>query len=165
MVIYAYFGKFSKNVEYKIDHTSKTKNHKTLKVSVASDSNHCASSGVKKNIFHKFLRILSRHISKNKNWKIVISQVSGHCTSFTSIWLGIKLNVGNSPSTSAKYNQTQPANIIHTRKTAPFPIGIAYFKLSRVSCVANPSIVGLHELPQNFQFLKNPIIKIKFAST
>ena len=56
---------FTTNVEYKINHISKTENHKIVKSNTKSVSEHFASSGTKK--MHIILKILNDHISKTKN--------------------------------------------------------------------------------------------------
>ena len=56
-------NQFTTNVEYKIDHTSKTKNRKKKKKTKKSISEHCGYFETKKN--SEDSRILSDHISKN----------------------------------------------------------------------------------------------------
>ena len=82
---------FIRNFEYKIDHISKTKNRKTVKISAKLVSEHCASSGIQffLAIFHIILRILNDHISNTKNLKIDFLFVSEYCATFwtkNSIW-------------------------------------------------------------------------------
>ena len=59
---------FTTNFEYKIDHISKTKNRKIVKLSAKSVSEHGTSFGMNF-IFQTILRILIDQISKTKNRK------------------------------------------------------------------------------------------------
>ena len=79
--IYYLGPQFTTNVEYKIDHISKTKNCKIVKFSAKFVSEHCASFGAYL-FLQKILKILYDHISKTKNRKNDFSFVSEHCATF-----------------------------------------------------------------------------------
>ena len=50
---------FTRNFEYKINHISKTKNHKTIKICVKSVSERCTSSGIINFFFRRFQEFLT----------------------------------------------------------------------------------------------------------
>jgi len=72
---------FTTNVVYKINHISKTKSSKIIKLSAKSVPEHSASCRTKKN--HTILRILSEHITKTKNCKFDFPFVSEQ---YATIW-------------------------------------------------------------------------------
>ena len=75
------------NVEHKIDHTSKTKSRKIVKLGAKFVSEHCASLGTNF-IFQTILRILNNHIAKTENPKIDFSFDSEHCKIFWTKKIG-----------------------------------------------------------------------------
>ena len=72
------------NFKYKIDHISKTNNHKTVKIGVKSVTKHHFGHlrGPKKKQFSHYSKILIHHISKNKNWQTYSKFDSEHCAPF-----------------------------------------------------------------------------------
>ena len=86
--------KFTTNVEYKIYHISKTKNHKIVKLSARSVSEHCTYFGTKKKIrpFKKFWTTISQKLKIAKVGILIfhtfqnIAQLFGPKKNIGSFW-------------------------------------------------------------------------------